>query len=291
MNKDKPRIAFCFSWQARTLDQTYLFFQKNLFDAAEEQWFEYDVFCAVEDDEDADKVNLLNPVKVEKIKSSEVEDRIPLKIVNDKNFKYFDCDYARFLPWSVQQQWYKIVQSFIIKDEYKNDKKIKYDIVFRLRYDVYFINKINFWNISSVIKKWNIICNRFSKFPNNFRSICDFYFICSDKDSSDLINNLFDKYDNLIKKLVSLKFLFVTIVSKFILWILKIDFNFHFLPDKVQSNLKLKYVFGLFVPEITLYKSFLSKNIKVLKTSIKIWLLRKNWDIIVNWKWFTDYEI
>jgi hypothetical protein len=34
---NKPRIAFCFSGQARTLDQTYLFFQKNLFEAAKEQ--------------------------------------------------------------------------------------------------------------------------------------------------------------------------------------------------------------------------------------------------------------
>ena len=73
MISNKPRIAFCFSWQARTLDQTYLFFQKNLFDAAKEQWFDYDVFCAVEDDEDVDKVNLLNPTKVEKIKSNDIE--------------------------------------------------------------------------------------------------------------------------------------------------------------------------------------------------------------------------
>ena len=80
----RPRIAFCFSWQARTLDQTYLFFQKNLFDAAKEQWFDYDVFCAVEDDEDADKVKLLNPTKIEKIKSGDVE-----KIIKKKTMKIY----------------------------------------------------------------------------------------------------------------------------------------------------------------------------------------------------------
>ena len=290
MNK-KPRIAFCFSWQARTLDQTYLFFQKNLFDAAKEQWFDYDVFCVVEDDEDADKVNLLNPVKVEKIKSSDVEKKMSFKIDNDKNFKYIDCDYTRFLPWAVQQQRYKIERSFIIKDNYKKDKSISYDIVFRLRYDAYFINKLDLRNIYSVIKKWKIICNKVWKFPNNFWSICDFYFICGDGESSSLINNLFDRYWKISRELISLKFLFVTIVAILILLVLKVDFKLHFLPDKILKNLKNKYMFWTFVPEITLYKSFLLKNMKVLKTSIKIWLLRKNWDIIMNWIWNTEFEI
>ena len=85
---NKPRIAFCFSWQARTLDQTYLFFQRNLFDAAKEQWFDYDIFCAVEDDEDVKKVDLLNPTKVEKIKSSKVR-----KIIDEKRGHFIEVEY------------------------------------------------------------------------------------------------------------------------------------------------------------------------------------------------------
>jgi hypothetical protein len=69
----KPRIAFCFSGQARTFDITYPYFKKNLFDAATEQGFEYDIFCAVEDDQDAQKIFIMNPQSYILIKSEEVE--------------------------------------------------------------------------------------------------------------------------------------------------------------------------------------------------------------------------
>lgn len=289
---DKLRIAFCFSGQARTLDQTYQFFQKNLFDAAKEQWFDYDVFCAVEDDDDVDKVNLLNPTKVEKIKSSEVEKKIKYNVNSDKNLKYFDCDYAKFLPYVTQQQWYKVERSFILKDNYKKAKNISYDIVFRLRFDTYFMNKINFDSILKIVgNEWKIVCNRFFKSPNRIRSICDLYFICDDKSSTELINNMFSKYWTLIRKLVSWRFLFVTLAAKLILLLLKINYKAHYLSNDALLKLKLKYLYGLFVPEVVMYKAFLSKNFKIFESSIKVWLLRKNWQLNVDGKWWTVFEI
>lgn len=148
MTKDKPKIAFCFSWQARTFDCTYKYFKKNLFDAAKEQWYDYDIFCAVEDDEDAEKVYVMNPRSVEKIKSNEVK-----KIIDEKywNFikKSFNKKYYFFRFWKYSiinwlQQFYKIYRA----NELKNQYSTNYDIVVRLRFDVIFLNKIDFKRIN-----------------------------------------------------------------------------------------------------------------------------------------------
>ena len=135
--KKKWRIAFCFAWQARTLDQTYLFFQKNLFDAAKEQWFDYDVFCAVEDDEDVDKVRLLNPTIVEKIKSDDVA-----IMINKRYWKLINED----LPWNVLLD-FDVVR--FLQQVYKVGKTIglasdDFCLVFKLRFDSFFFNKIKF---------------------------------------------------------------------------------------------------------------------------------------------------
>ncbi len=197
MNK-KPRIAFCFSWQARTLAQTYQLFQKNLFEAAEEQWFDYDVFCAVEDDEDVDKVNLLNPTKIEKIKSNEVKE-----IIEEKWGYFIKYEYAEKYGYcwrgssiNVLQQFYKICQSIKLKNQYKSEKNISYDIVFKLRFDTPFARKLNFNNILKALQ-WKdkiVLCNR-NKMLRSAKFIIkieDFYFIMNDETS----NILWDIFEN-----------------------------------------------------------------------------------------------
>ena len=150
----KPRIAFCFSWQARTLDQTYLFFQKNLFDAAKEQWFDYDVFCAVEDDEDVDKVKLLNPTKVEKIKSSDVE-----KIIEEKYWDFIDNEMYKYWYFIVTWEYSLIQQTYKIQRSIQMIGNEEYDLIFRLRFDTIFLNKLNFNKIYAKIKNWWVLCN------------------------------------------------------------------------------------------------------------------------------------
>ena len=158
MVQDKPRIAFCFSWQARTLDQTYLFFQRNLIDAAKEQWFDYDVFCAVEDDEDVDKVNYLHPTKVEKIKSREVR-----KIIDEKYGDFIKTAFKTRYKWAfysyesvvnaLQQLFKKQISVNMVNSE-------TYDIIVMLRFDILFINKWNFKNIMEELRDSNcVICN------------------------------------------------------------------------------------------------------------------------------------
>lgn len=191
---NKPRIAFCFSWQARTLDQTYLFFQRNLFDAAKEQWFDYDIFCAVEDNEDVDKVKLLNPTKVEKIKSSEVE-----KIIENKYWDFIKLEYKNkywffWNKWCINllQQFYKISRSILIMQWYQEEHGLIYNLVFKLRFDTPFARKLNFNTIINTItdNKDVILCNKNKLIPSLrfITKIEDFYFITSNENSRILWN-------------------------------------------------------------------------------------------------------
>ena len=281
MVNSKPRIAFCFSWQARTLDQTYLFFQKNLFNAAKKQWFVYDVFCAVEDDEDVNKVKLLNPTKVEKIKSKDVEIKKINKIYNnlhDKNLKYFDSEYLQFLIKSTLNQWYKIERSIELWMDYGEIKDIKYDIIFRLRFDGYFNNVLNFNNILTQLQLTPVIVNRFNFNPNRLRSISDYYFICTQSIVKKL--KLIDNYKKVVYENISIRFLIPHIASKIILFFLKINHNIKILSQNTLEIIKKKYAFWVFVPEILLYKMFIVNDVKLKITSMNFSLKRKNWEII-----------
>lgn len=197
----KPRIAFCISWQARTLDQTYLFFQKNLFNAAKEQWFDYDVYCAVEDDEDADKVNLLNPTKVEKIKSSDVEEIIKEKywnFIDNEMYKYWYVAYT--WTYSLLQQIYKLQRSI------RMIKNIEYDLILRLRFDIIFLNKLNFNSIFERTKKWWLICNEAQysgwmstiahHFIFSYHEISDIFFIWWN--DMKIFGEIFDSFKNVV---------------------------------------------------------------------------------------------
>lgn len=279
MNKDKPRIAFCFSWQARTLDQTYLFFQKNLFDAAEEQWFEYDVFCAVEDDEDWDKVNLLNPVKVEKIKSSEVEKIIKNKIYeNDKIDinKYAFMKKTAVNPDMITshfQQLYKICKSINLLD-----KNYSYNVVVRLRYDCFFFNKLDFKKIEKII--WDsltLICNTsMFKFSNVLSKIHDFYFIWNEK-SIKILGRIFDNYiewfqwdeiKNVVVYKISTKIRDCIFKVNNILWTWIIPIT----PIRLFESCFYK----VFTPEIHIYNFLIKNQIKIIDKKFSYILLRKN---------------
>lgn len=275
MNNKKPRIAFCFSWQARTLDQTYQLFQKNLFDAAKEQWFEYDIFCAVENDVDLDKVNLLNPTKIEKIRSSEVEKVIEKKygefIKNDlKNYWYVWKDWcAKFL-----QQMYKISQSMKLKINFEVENNVVYDIVFKLRFDCPFPRKLNFKEIYNDIHgKRVVLCNRQRMIPTLILTtkIEDMYFIL-DNESSNILWNIFEDWDLCFKwhEIKNLKF-----ANAFE----KID---KFLSKRyrcVPLSLICLHLYALFYTPFHIERQFLSyfqyNNLTVnKKVYITIWIIR-----------------
>lgn len=296
---NKPRIAFCFSWQARTLDQTYLFFQKNLFDAAKEQWFDYDVFCAVEDDEDVDKVKLLNPTKVEKIKSSEVEKFIEKKYINQfnnsKNMNevcyFFDEKYNllqnKTRVYNLLQQIYKVSECSKLCKDFWYSNKIKYEIVFRLRFDTFFLNNLNFIEISRRLKNNILICNdrKFLFYWKYFYKIEDLFFIWNEK----FLNLLWCFFDNFISCLkwdeiahVKIFKLFCSIES--VLIKLKIPV----LPLRYIESIFYK----IFTPELCYYNYFIKNWFVFIKERFSHILLRKNWkdSYIRIEKFFNVYE-
>ena len=278
----KPRIAFCFSWQARTLEQTYLFFQENLFDVAKEQGFSYDVFCAVEDDEDIDKVNLLNPTKVEKIKSSEVKEIIENKywwfIKSAFKTKYkWVCHPRKVYDWAVNylQQVYKICKSIKLCGNIDD-----YDIIIRLRFDVIFINKLNFSTIYESLKNWNnIICNDFdevnfiAKFCRSTQEIQDLFFIWNSKS----MKCFWDLFDNFEQCFLGHE---VKTIFKPIYYLSNVLYDIHYYiynnVVRVPMIHKEFWAYMIFIPEKACYEYFLYHKINVIRTNISLILLRRD---------------
>ena len=282
MNK-KPRIAFCFSWQARTLDQTYLFFQKNLFDAAKEQWFDYDVFCAVEDDEDADKVKLLNPTKVEKIKSSDVE-----KIIEDRFWKFIE-NKIYIYAYNVHRWFYNDLQQFYkVQRSISMVKNRVYKLIVKLRFDIIFLNKLDFKIIMKNMKRWLIFNNNYytnttlmskisHRFIYSYSKICDFF--CIWWNDMKIFFNFFDSFEDVIKNHKTYKFLepAYKIVRKIKR---KVDvFNEHhakiYIPTTPINLLAKLFWLQLFVGESYYYKFCMINDIKLYKTGISVILLKQ----------------
>lgn len=301
----KPKIAFCFSWQARTLSRTYTFFQKNLFDAAKEQEFDYDVFCAVENDEDVDKVNLLNPTKVKKIKSSEVEKIIEKKywdfIRNEFPIKYFHSWTERSTV-NMLQQYYKVWESMKIKMEYEKDNNLKYDIAFKLRFDAPFPNKLNFIEIHKKIKENenSVICNKHKKSIVTkviwAESIDDIYFIMSNP-ASNKLSLVFDNWIEILKWEEIKKHLKIhKIFNRYFSWTEKQLSTFR----KWLKSDRLKIFFNVLLdcPIIFLYTKFFKRQdwerwfyncfykwgTNITTTHISIWIIKNSKRASVTWK-------
>ena len=288
----KPRIAFCFSGQARTLDQTYPFIKSNIIDAAKEQGFDYDVFCAVEDDEDCYKVNLLNPTNVEKIKSTEVEQIIIDRFWKDQE-RLSNYTFMKRLPqnpnmllWYLQQV-YKFTKSI----KMANNQNKEYDLVVRLRFDFYFFNKLNYKNIIEATRGKSIICND-TLFIRKFTIITDFFFVWNQK-TMTILSEIFDNFligfkwwehnriiYNIFNSIRRLIFYFnKTVIKKWIIpvtpiWFMESRFN------------------TIFTPEYHCYKYLCNNGVRIIKEYFSLVLLRKNIEnsrVSLNKK--TKYEI
>ncbi len=283
--ENKPRIAFCFSGQARTFDTTYPFFKVNLFDAAKEQWFEYDIFCAVEDDEDLEKIYVMNPTKVEKIKSMEVQ-----KIIDEKywdfikesfNKKYFFHRLTKTTIPNFLQQVYKIKISNEIKNLYALENNIDYDIVIKLRFDLLFINKLDFILIDKVINNWKLIIN---KWMQEIIPIGDF-FVFWNKKTMNEFSLIFDDFQNIFKwkelkwflKIISSLFsnlynIFMYIENKNIIFISKYSGYFIYIFWLFLN----KIFFTPYTYEKIAFDNIMNKNLAIEYSSISYLLIRKN---------------
>jgi hypothetical protein len=282
---NKKRIAFCFSWQARTFDTTYPFFKINLFDAAKEQWFEYDIFCAVEDDEDLEKIYLMNPTIVEKIKSLEVQ-----KIIDEKYWEFINENFNKkycihmYKKWNINwflQQVYKVKIANYIKNNYINEYDKKYDIVIRLRFDTLFLNKFNFNRIYNSIKEWKNILNIWTR---NIVPIQDFFAI-GNNDFINSFSSVFDNFRNIFR------WREISIYKKGFLFLLNFLYYFHLYIEKriwgfisriiwylthLIATFINKYIFTVYTFENIYFQNLKIKNYIIFFTSISFILVRKD---------------
>lgn len=157
-NQSKVKnAAFCFSGLAKNFELCYPYIKKNLLDKIGT----YDVFCCVEDDENADKIKILNPVKTERIKSSEVDKIIApeLKRLRRWNYrKFIFPETSGFNLRNVYQQIYKIKGAFKLLEHYMRENNISYRYFIRIRFDFLPINEINPENLD--IRKGEIVAPR-----------------------------------------------------------------------------------------------------------------------------------
>jgi hypothetical protein len=136
---ERKKVAFCFSGQARTLELCYPYIKENLFDPLGKNGKDYDVFCCVEDDEDAKKISLLKPIRSLKITSKNLDEEY--KDLFKLNYKKL---FSRGNMRKELNQLNKIYQSNKLRKDYQKEKKISYDWVFRARFDILPLKKINY---------------------------------------------------------------------------------------------------------------------------------------------------
>ena len=195
MKYKKKKVAFCFSGQARTFNLCYPYVKKNLLDPVGKRGKDYDIFCCVEDDGDAHKVNLLKPTRIVKVKSRNFREEY--KDLFDANYKKFfgrRGDMNKHL-----NQLNKIFLSNDLRKKYQNEKKISYNWVFRIRFDMLPLNEIDY---SQLNKKY--LYTPKTK-PNDIPVCNDMVAIGSDK-ILDIYSGLIKEFRNTLKTFFSEKF-------------------------------------------------------------------------------------
>jgi hypothetical protein len=102
----------------------------------------------------------MNPTVVEKIKSSEVEKIIKEKygdLLKSKEFYIYNS--IKYPSINFFQQYYKVWRANELKNRHKELSNVQYDIVFKLRYDLLFFNKLDFKKVLKVVSEGNFLSN------------------------------------------------------------------------------------------------------------------------------------
>lgn len=292
MPKVFKKAAICFSWQVRTLDRCLPYIRANIFDQIWEINKDYDIFCCMEDDEDAYKATqLLHPVAEKKIRSKDVE-----KIIDQKYWLILKLNYKHFYyPWSMSfnlrtflQQFYKYKLCNELKNSYALEHNIEYEYVIRIRFDCLFIDKLN---LSKVVWQDCIYVAEDSLRGEN--EVNDMFAISSSR-SMDIYTSLFDEFEkilwlfpikpNLIERFIlKLERLYVYIYSKIVCVLNRSkylkgfgSFLFQFfcaLQWRILSDFKAKNVV---YPERMLFKILEKNSIHIEKIKINFFLTRKD---------------
>ena len=260
------KIAYCFSWQARTFDICYPYIKKNLFDCNSQ---DYDVFCCVEDDKDLYKINILKPKSILKLKSSEVEKIIKKdywKFLKKWNYKDFLYTYnTNKSPIIYLQQLYKNKKVNDLRIKYEKENNIKYDIIVRIRFDMLPIHEIIINNTKNKI----VISNCKVDKSNAINDMFAYW-------NNENINKYYSMYDN-FKELTYKLSIEKNLLYKFLLFIEKLYTNFYFLLIKILSKSNItKWLWNIIWKILNITKYLYLKKYKIKNRIIIENLLYEN---------------
>lgn len=183
------KIAVCFSGRTRNFEDTFPYFQKNFFDLND-----VDVFVFGSPNNRGYDQNIEQVDKLFK----------PKKMILNHHEHYDDLEKKYKFKDSLDKMWYNILCADNLRKEYENKNNFKYDYVFRLRFDAFFIKTldetgINLSNLDdnsvAIPYKWN-----FSQIHPLAK--CDMFSIGTSKSMTKYCNlfNSFDNYLDLVPK-------------------------------------------------------------------------------------------
>ena len=252
-NKTKT-AAICFFGQARTLERCYPYIKKNFLDPIGKNGKNYDIFCCVEDDEDAKNVNLLNPAAVVKIKSKNAKKifKKDLNFLEKNNYKKFICRIGPNLtsPFlNMLQQIYKKKICYNLLRDSMAKTKIKYKYFIRTRFDIVNLEKIDFKRIK--MNDGEIIVPK-NKEIRRHDGIDDCFCITSDIDTFRVYCEVINNLKNLLLKYHSVSLSFFK--KKYFLLEKKYKL---FLNSLFKKNKHINFLFSLFtmIPDGLFYRS------------------------------------
>jgi hypothetical protein len=122
------RIAACFSGKTRNFEDTFPYFKKNLFDK-----FNTDIFIFSSPNRQGFDNN---SKRLKELYS-------PKKIILNDNLFYKNISEKYIFKDPVAEMWCNIFNSDKLRREYEFEKNIKYDYVFRMRFDFFFLRTLD----------------------------------------------------------------------------------------------------------------------------------------------------
>lgn len=276
--------AICFSGQVKYFELCYPYIKKNLL----ENFKSYDVFCCAEDDENINKINLLNPAKVEKVKSAEVDNKIKsiLKQLRRQNYvKFFFPESSRFNLRNVYQQMYKIEGAFKLLENYMAEKNVSYKYFIRIRFDFLPLDPINLSSFN--ITKNEIIVQNMNKGPEKDQ-INDMFCITSDFNTFKSYCSIYSTFPKIVlekipfkpSKIQKIYFFFEKKYVYFLFFFLELFPQKPFrdllgilliFPKKFYRNFKAKFRGSM---ERALFHHLKEKNLRIREEKINFVILR-----------------
>lgn len=146
------KIAVCFSGRTRNFEDTFPYFQKNFFNNNDVDIFVYGSPNKNGYQQNLESIiNLYNPKKI---------------VLNDEEY-YNNLVEKYNFNGSFIKMWYNIYHSNNLRVQYEIENDFKYDFVFRLRFDYFFLRtldevKINLNEIDdnklAIPNRWNFTC-------------------------------------------------------------------------------------------------------------------------------------